>query len=232
MAKRLTDTDKWKKTFVKSLPAEYKIFWMYLLDDCDIAGIWQVDFEVAELRLGIKLSEEKALRFYKDKVVVFDNGTKWFVQDFISFQYGNLTEKNKMFNPVMSILNKYKEEIEKSNMGHLSSIYGGKDKDKDKVKDTNGGMGGEIPIPEPLNLQQSVKPTFDDVHAFFVGSGKSKEEAQKFFNYYDGLGWRKGNSPIFNWRSFASNWMADPKQKEDGNASAFEDEWQKLKERR
>lgn len=198
MAKRLTDTDKWKKPFIKSLPPEYKLLWLYLIDDCDIAGIWQVDFEVAELRLGIKLSQEKALRFFKEKIVAFDNGTKWFVQDFISFQYGNLTDKNKMYNPVNLILSKYK-------MGHLSPINGVKDKDKDKDKDIIGGVGdfstNNIPV---------KKPPFEDVHALFVRNGKTEAEARTFYNHFDGLGWMKGITPIINWTAIANNWIANP----------------------
>ncbi|UXO94092.1 hypothetical protein Pan5_50 [Pseudanabaena phage Pan5] len=141
MAKRMTDTEKWKKPFLKGLPPEYKLLWFYILDDCDHVGIWQVDMEVAEIRLGVKLSEEKARGLFKEKVVAFDNGTKWFIPDFIDFQYGVLTEKNKMYNPVLSVLKKY------NLMGHLSPINGGKEKDKDKdkdkvkEKDTEGGAG-------------------------------------------------------------------------------------------
>lgn len=187
---------------MKQLPAEYKLFWLYLIDDCDIAGIWHVDFEVAEIRLGIKLSEEKALRFYKDKVVVFDSGTKWFVQDFISFQYGQITPKNKMYNPVSLILSKY------NMMGHLSPIYGVKDKDKDKDKDI-GGVGDFQPDAN-FAMKPKQAPTFQQVHEFFVRQGKTEADAQRFFNHYDGLGWMKGITPITNWAAFASTWIANP----------------------
>jgi hypothetical protein len=54
MAKRYTDSEKWKKDFIKTLPAEYKLFWLYLLDECDNAGIWHVELDIAEMRLGFK----------------------------------------------------------------------------------------------------------------------------------------------------------------------------------
>ena len=59
MAKRFTDTDKWKKQFIKGLPLEYKMFWLYILDECNHAGIWHVEFDLVQLRLGITLSEKK-----------------------------------------------------------------------------------------------------------------------------------------------------------------------------
>jgi len=50
MAKRFTDTDKWKKTFIRTMKAPYKLLWLYILDECDHAGIWQVDFDVDEIK--------------------------------------------------------------------------------------------------------------------------------------------------------------------------------------
>lgn len=125
MAKRLSDTEKWKKPFIKSLPVEYKLFWFYLLDDCDHAGVWNVDHEVAEIRLGTKLSLQKAQGFFKEKIVVFDDGAKWFIPDFIPFQYGYFDEKNKMYKSIIAVLEKY------NLIPHLSPINGGMVKRKE-----------------------------------------------------------------------------------------------------
>lgn len=136
MSKRFTDTDKWKKPFIKSLPTEYKIFWLFLLDECDHSGIWHVEMEVVEARLGIKLSLEKIRGFFKEKIVEFDSGTKMFIPDFVSFQYGVLNPENKAHRSVIGILNKY------NLMGLVSPLVGAKDKAKDmdmekeKDKDT------------------------------------------------------------------------------------------------
>jgi hypothetical protein len=123
----MSDSNKWKNPFFKSLPTEYKLFWIYILDDCDHAGVWQVDMEIAQIKLGTKLSLQKARGLFKERVVEFDNGTRWFLPDFIAFQYGELCEKNKMTKPVLSVLTKY------DLMGHLSPINGVKVKDKVQV---------------------------------------------------------------------------------------------------
>ena len=125
----MTDCDKWKKPFIKSLTPHLKLFWLFILDDCDHAGVWHVDIEVAELRLGIKINKTEALKAFGEKVFVINGGNMWFIPDFITFQYGELTVKNKMYKPVSSILKKY------NLMGHLSPINGGKEKEEDKVKD-------------------------------------------------------------------------------------------------
>jgi len=104
MAKRFSDTDKWKKSFFRGLQGPYKLLWMYVLDDCDIAGVWHVDMEVASLRIGEEVTLKKALELFGDRVTPFDHGKKWFISDFIFFQYGDLSTTNRMHNAVIKIL--------------------------------------------------------------------------------------------------------------------------------
>lgn len=129
MAKRFTDTDKFKKPFFRSLPGPYKLFWDYLYHNCDNAGIWIKDFAIAQIYLGedMKIDEAAALDFFKDRVMVFDGGGKWFLPGYISFQYEctveNLNPKN---NAHLSVIKKLKKE------GLMSPSRGAIDKDKDK----------------------------------------------------------------------------------------------------
>jgi hypothetical protein len=132
MSKRFTDTDKWKKSFIKSLPTEYKLFWLYLLDDCNHAGIWHVELEVAQARLGIQLSIEKIRGFFKERIVEFDGGAKWFIPDFITFQYGSLRTGTNVHNSIIQELDKYNLQ------GLLKGSRTLLDKDKDKDKDKEG----------------------------------------------------------------------------------------------
>lgn len=218
----MTDTDKWKKPLLKSLPPEYKLLWLYITDQCDHAGIWDVEIDIAETRLGIILSEDAALEKLGDKVIPFDGGTKWFIPSFISFQYGDLNPKNKVHNSVLNILTKYNltEKIE----GLPSPLQGAKDKAKDKDKE-KGGVG-EIKTEQQEPIQVDATgilyapnrpehaPTFEAVNEFFWAQGKKDGvEAKNFFNHYEGLGWMQGFSAIFSWRSIANKWIANTKNK-------------------
>lgn len=136
MPKRFTDTEKWKKPFIRSLKAPYKLLWLYICDDCDHSGIWQVDIEVAEIRIGEKLDCTKAIQFFGDKIIPLDNGSKWFIPSFIEFQYpSGLSENNKAHTGIIKNLERYNTEI--INYKPLTSpLQGDKDMvmDKDKVK--------------------------------------------------------------------------------------------------
>jgi hypothetical protein len=108
MAKRFTDTGKWKKQWVRSLTPEMKLVWVYILDDCDVAGLWETDWDVLQIRLGIKTTLEEAVKELGDHVVVLDRGTKWFIPSFIEFQYGpELSKANNIYKSIAKILDKY-----------------------------------------------------------------------------------------------------------------------------
>lgn len=149
MPKRFTDTNKYKKPFIRSLPGAYKIFWDYLYHDCDHAGIWIVDFEIAQLYIGtdMPIRKEDALKYFnreEKRIIEIDNGTRWFIIPFIKFQYGELNEQNRAHNSVIQILKKYKL-WKKENKPLISPLQGDKDKDKDMVKDMDIKEGfGEI----------------------------------------------------------------------------------------
>jgi len=130
LPKRFTDSNKWKKKWFRCLSNDHKVFWIYVLDQCDHAGIWEVDFEAAEFFCrGIDESEIRQV--FKKQYQEIDNGKRWFLKDFVDFQYGTLNENNRAHLSVINILLKYKL-IE--NKGLIRPLQGYKDKDKDKVK--------------------------------------------------------------------------------------------------
>lgn len=112
MAKRFTDSLKYKKHFFRSLPGAYKLFYDFLYHDCDHAGIWIVDIETAQIFVGkdMPIDGNKALSLFNTdeiRVIPFDGGKKWFIPLFIKFQYGHLSEKNRAHTAVINILKKY-----------------------------------------------------------------------------------------------------------------------------
>jgi hypothetical protein len=129
MAKRFTDTTKWNKPFIRGLQAPYKLLWFYILDDCDHAGIWQVDEDVAKIRIGCEIDFNDAIKIFGNHIQVFDDGQKWFIKDFIDFQYGELNPLNRVHLSIISIHKKYKIKP------LTSPLQGAKDKDKDKDMD-------------------------------------------------------------------------------------------------
>jgi len=135
MAKRFTDTEKWKKPFIRGLQGAYKLLWLYICDDCDHAGIWQVDIDVAQIRIGEKIDINEAIKIFDEKIIIFDKGNKWFIPSFIEFQYpSGLNPDNRAHNSIIILLEKYKL-LDKQNKPLTRPLQGCKDMDMDMVKD-------------------------------------------------------------------------------------------------
>lgn len=136
MAKRFTDTEKWRKPFIKNLSTTHKVVWFYILDECDHAGIWEVEEEVMSARIHEKVDLYEFLSAVGDKIKVIEDGRKWFIQDFVDFQYGILSPLNRMHTSVIHRLEKYNLM---KNKPLTSPLEGAKDKGTDKVKDKDKG---------------------------------------------------------------------------------------------
>ena len=135
MAKRFTDSEKWKKQYFKSLSTVNKLFFLYILDDCDHAGIWHYEPEIAEIRMGEKIDTEQARKELGKHIHIFDEDEKWFIPSFIEFQYGTLNESVNAHKSVINKLNQYKLTKIYQQFINCSSTVKDKDMDKDTVKD-------------------------------------------------------------------------------------------------
>lgn len=144
MAKRFTDSEKWKDPFFENLTKELKLAWLYILDDCDHAGIWQKSIKRLNFAVESNLSEEDLLKAFRDRVTIL-NDDKWFIVKFVTFQYGNdfINSKQKAVISAVKILNENRliKELDNGSLT-LSIPYDkglntlmDKDKDMDKVKD-------------------------------------------------------------------------------------------------
>ena len=192
MAKRFTDTEKWKKGFVRNLPPAYKLLWLYMLDDCDNAGVWQVEVEVASIRLGVKLKEAEALKLFGNNVISFDNGTKWFIKEFVKFQQGvnHIGELNNNSNPHKSIL----RIVEQYNLLELED--------------------NPIEVIEEIKTAKKSKrfkqPTLDEV-ANYIQERKSFKvvDPVRGYDFYESTGWKVGKNPMKDWRACVRTWESN-----------------------
>ena len=117
MAKRFTDTNKFRSPFYRSLPSAYKLFWDLINLDCDHSGIWIVDLEIAQIYIGkdAKIDAEKALVLFNTgdvRIIQLDNGKSWFIVPFLSEQYGKLNPANRVHSSVISNLEKHGIDLE------------------------------------------------------------------------------------------------------------------------
>ncbi len=147
MAKRFTATEKWTDPWFRKLPVDYKALWFFLLEQCDHAGVWKFDSGAFGYFIGKDFEKEDIFKTFnegKERVVSLNCGSKWFIKDFVTFQYGELSEGSRVHNSVITMLKK--EGVYK---GYTKGVLRLTDMDMDMVKDKDKDIvavtGEEIP---------------------------------------------------------------------------------------
>lgn len=139
MPKRFTASEKWDDPWFRRLSLEMKLFWIFLLDRCSSAGIWDADLDLAAFYLGTHPTMAEVKNTFDGRIVGLPDG-KWFIPKYISFQYGQLSMTNPAHRGAIATLRKYNmlnadlSLIEGTGKRLRSSSSAAKDKEKRKDK--------------------------------------------------------------------------------------------------
>ena len=211
MPKRFTDTEKWKKGYIRSLPTKYKLLWLYILDDCNHAGVWDVDLEVAEIRIGSKINTKEAVKYYSEHIKIFDNGNKWFIPKFIDFQYGQLNENVNAHKSVIKLIDKY-------------DLYSIGDVDLSQISPLDTGE-----LSKPL-IKKFKKPTIDEVKEYCLERGNNINP-ETFIDFYESNGWKVGKNSMKDWKASLRTWEKNStNSNKSSKVDSQIDSWQKARD--
>lgn len=135
MAKRFTDTEIWDKEWFMNLSPKLKCLVKFVRDKCDVAGIWQPNWTLANTY--VKAENE---RISEADLIGIDDGNQFkklsngqiFCIGFIAFQYGELSEKCPPHKKIISILKKYQLIDDKVLLGYCNPIARVQEEEEDK----------------------------------------------------------------------------------------------------
>lgn len=201
MAKRLHDTNIWKKKWFRDLSPAEKCIWFYLKDQCDISGVYEEDLSLAEFLIGCKI----------DSLNVFDrhikrlSETKIWLVDFIEFQYGlPLNINSPVHKKVIYLLKKHKisDTLLDTLCNRVSNRVKEEDKDKDKEKDKEKE---EDKKGSPRGNNRFIKPTIEMVRDYCQERGKGVDP-EEWFDHYESNGWKVGKNPMKDWEAAVRTW--------------------------
>ena len=189
MAKRFTETMKWNEDWYLDLSLADKLFWIYICDNCDHAGIFKPNKRMFELLIGHEINVQSFLdnvNLNKSRICVLGNG-RWFLTGFIEFQYGNkLNPNNRVHKSILKLLNENDISLDFPN--------------------------NKITLAEPTNSRRDIPESTQEVITYFLEKGSNKREAERFCYYYESQGWNVGKNPMKDWKMAASGWISRNKK--------------------
>lgn len=218
MAKRFTDTEKWRDEWWGSLSNDYRIIWLYLVDSCSIAGIWKKDFRGLNFNCNTNISEKEFMDIYGSRVIDRDNF--FFIPKFVRFQCPKGLLSNKP--AVLSIV----KELQDNNLiqtiaelfGNDYLIIKGTGKGKDKGKDKEKGRIKEN-YPSEILISDELYNEFlcREAKALVIDLAKCLDNWDAWY-CSKFTGWRNdyetGKLYTSDLRKSFESWMRDPKSKD------------------
>lgn len=208
MAKRFTDSEKWKDAWFMSLKPAHKLFWFYVLDNCDHAGIWNCNFKLASFQLGMELDEAELAEVFAGRFKLIEQSL-WFIPTFIDFQYGAIKETNNLHCSVLKTLNRYKinQNISGADEPLTSPSRGAMDKDKDKDKERDKEKRGDARGDLPEVGNQDLEDAYER-YPRKVGKSKGISKAKREVQTRDELA--NFNQAIANYRAYVLREKTEP----------------------
>lgn len=148
MSKRFTATEKWADPWFQDLSPVLKCAWVYILDNCDVAGVWVVNEKLLTFQIGKGCTWTEVKRAFGERLIEFVPGKVW-VPKFISFQYGVLSEAAKPHQRVIALLKSFGLYDSYKSKGYPKGIdtleeedkEEEKEEDQDKEEDEEGDKG-------------------------------------------------------------------------------------------
>ncbi len=198
MAKRFTNTGKWKDIWFSDLPSKYKLLWFYMLDDCDYAGVWTPNFKIAKAMVGEDFEPSEVKRYLKERIE-FLSDEYWYIKKFITYQYKTdiqgLNPNNRVHYSIISRLNQFNffKPLPSPSLGVKD-----KDKDKDKEKDKD------------RSVKKFQKPSITEIEKY-CKSRNNEIDAEQFFNHYESNGWKVGRNSMKDWKASIVTWEKNKK---------------------
>jgi hypothetical protein len=129
MSKRFFETTIWTQNqWFRKLNTKTKLFWFYLITNCDGVGVWEEDFELVSYILNEKIIKEEVYADLNGKIFIMSDKKIW-IKDFCNFQYGTLVEENITNKPHQS----YIKLLKQHNLWQIY-LYPMDDLDKEMLK--------------------------------------------------------------------------------------------------
>lgn len=201
---RKINTTFWSDPFICDLPADKKLFYLYLLTNerTKQCGIYDISKKQISYDLGINVNKvTENINFFQSKgKLMFSDGTNEIaLKNWFRF---NGSTSPKVVKCVESELKLVKNRVL---IEYIYSMH-------TASQQTQAPTEEETPAKEEAEVKKKFSPpTISEVEEYFFENGYSKESGKRAFQYYDVSNWIDSkNNHVKNWKQkMLSVWFKD-----------------------
>lgn len=199
MAYRFTDTVKWNDTWFCELKPLSKLLFLYLCDQCDIAGFLELNVKKISFDLGTGKQEvERGMKEVSNKLIYSKDKRFIFIKKFLQHQRNlPLKETNRAHIAILSLLNK---NLQLFDFTSVDQYFEG------------GSMGDQSPLGNSIGNSDSqvksnrfIKPSIEEIESY-CQERNNGINANNFFDFYESKGWMVGKNSVKDWKACVRTW--------------------------
>lgn len=205
MAYRFTDTVKWNDTWFCELKPLSKLLFLYLCDQCDIAGFLELNVKKISFDLGTGKQEvERSVKEVSNKLIYSKDKRFIFIKKFLQHQRNlPLKETNKAHIAIINLLN---QNLQLFDFTSIDQYFEG------------GSVGDQSPLgigdgngDSQVKSIRFIKPSIEEIE-IYCKERNNGIDASKFYDFYESRNWKYGNTKITDWKACVRTWESRNKQ--------------------
>lgn len=175
MPRRFTVTEKWKDCWFRQLRPSAKLLFLYLCDQCDVAGFWEIDWQQAGFATKLKVNVlEGACKALNGKIE--SDGKYIRVVNFLKHQRNwPLNPENRVHQAILQILETHKNFKNKPLTSPITRGYGN---GKGNGKGNRGVIKGGEYTPEFVKFWKRFKGRWSQEKDIYIKVGKFEAFAE------------------------------------------------------
>lgn len=207
MSYRYTNSDKWTDAWFSDLSANAKLLFIFLYENCDNAGIYEVNKKFMLFLLGFNENELKnAIKEIGKAYIKSNDGGKIWLKNFLKHQkLTPLNWKNNAHKQIVMILRENLEDKDRfQGCKEIEMILPATPVEKQPVVN--------VEKPKPKRTRKTtkfIKPTQQEVFSYMKEKEfiPAKVEAERFWNWFESNGWKVGKNPMKVWKGAVNTWI-------------------------
>lgn len=204
MAYRFTDTDKWNDSWFTGLTQIQMLLFLYLVDNCDIAGFAEINTRKWAFELNSsKETIEGALKGLQRGLVFSNCGECLYIKNFLKHQKNlPLNIRNKAH---IGIMRRFEAYTHKFDIQDITSFIEGASKGLPSPTGIGNGNGNGKGNGKGSNKSKFVPPSIEEVKNY-CNERKNSVDPIKWHNHYTSNGWKVGRNPMASWKAAVRTW--------------------------